>query len=93
MRRRCTLLRPRATTPAGRHPGAHPEELKIIRTKNTNMKDLDGKPIHAHGGGFLAPLQGGGGHKRWWWCGESAKGKPQNAGVNVLERRPAPLEG
>ena len=56
---------------------------KVIRTKNTNMKDLDGKPIHAHGGGFLAPLQGGGGHKRWWWYGESAKGKPQNAGVNA----------
>lgn len=56
---------------------------KVIRTKNVNMKDTDGRPIHAHGGGFLAPLQGGGPHKRWWWYGETAKGNRQHAGVNA----------
>lgn len=56
---------------------------KIIRPTNTELLDVDGKPIHAHGGGFLAPGQGGGSNKRWWWYGETNKGNPKNAGVNA----------
>lgn len=56
---------------------------KIIRPTNTEMLDIDNKPIHAHGGGFLAPGQGGGSHKRWWWYGETNKANPKTAGVNA----------
>jgi hypothetical protein len=56
---------------------------KIIRPTNTELLDVDGKPIHAHGGGFLAPGQGGGNHKRWWWYGETNKANPKTAGINA----------
>ena len=56
---------------------------KIVRPTNTNLLDTEGRPIHAHGGSFVAPGQGGAPHKRWWWYGESAKNNPLNAGVNA----------
>ena len=56
---------------------------KVLRPTNVNMMDTEGRPIHAHGGGFVAPGQGGGPNKRWWWYGESAKNNPLNAGVNA----------
>jgi len=59
------------------------KESRIIRPTDTNLLDIDGKPIHAHGGGFLAPHQGGGSNKRWWWYGETSKGNPKGAGVNA----------
>jgi hypothetical protein len=59
------------------------KESRIIRPTDTNLLDIDGKPIHAHGGGFLAPHQGGANHKRWWWYGETSKGNVKGAGVNA----------
>lgn len=64
-------------------PGRIQQASKIVRPINTALKDTEGRPIHAHGGGFLAPGQGGGAHKRWWWYGESAKAQPHSAGVNA----------
>lgn len=56
---------------------------KIVRPTNVNLLDTEGRPIHAHGGGFVAPGQGGAPNHRWWWYGESAKNNPLNAGVNA----------
>jgi len=53
-------------------------DSKIVRPTRTEMVDTEGRPIHAHGGSFLAPGQGGSPHKRWWWYGESAKNNPLN---------------
>lgn len=39
---------------------------ELIQTANVEMTDVEGKPIHAHGGSFLEPDQAGGKNKKWW---------------------------